>query len=407
VSGLGVLHVIPSLAPSDGGPTVACIELCTALAARGHDVQVFTTNRRVEASLAAPLGRPLEHAGVRYTYFRVHEPRAWVASRELGRALQETIPRVDLVHVHSLYLFPTAAAGHVARRCGVPYVVRPHGTLDPFLRRQHRLRTGLYDALVETRNLRGAARVHFTSETERARAARIARKARSVVVPLGVRVPNDAEASVGLGDPEFGDRPIVLFLGRLDFTKGLDVLVPAFAKVVRVLPTAHLLVVGPDDAGYGRQVRRWVDTNGLRGRVTIGDMLTGSEKWRVLRRANVVVLPSYTETHGMAAAEAMAVGVPVVVSDRVDVASDVAAAGAGVVVPVERDAVARALLSILRRPAEARQMGAAGQTYASRQLTWERAAAGVEAMYREVLRERAGRGRPTPVAVGEDVRLAT
>jgi glycosyltransferase involved in cell wall biosynthesis len=330
-----------------------------------------------------------------------------VASRDLGRALQADIPRVDVVHVHSLYLFPTAIAGHVARRCGVPYVVRPHGTLDPVARRHHPLRTGLYDALVEMRNLRGAARVHFTSETERARAARIAQKVRSVVVPLGVRVPSDAAAMPDASDPEFGDRPIVLFLGRLDASKGLDVLVPAFAKVVRVLPTAHLLVVGPDDAGYGRQVRRWIDANGLRGRVTMADMLTGSEKWRVLRRANVVVLPSYGETYGMAATEAMAAGVPVVVSDRVDVAPDVSAAGAGLVVPVERDAVARAILSILRRPDEAKQMGLAGQTHTRRWLTWERAAAGVETMYLDVLGEQGG-VRPAPGStLDHDARLAT
>jgi len=405
VSRLRVLHVIPSLAPSAGGPTIACIELCSALADRGHDVQVFTTNRHVEGTLAAPLGKPVAHAGVRYTYFRVHEPRAWAASRDLGRGLQETIPRVDVVHVHSLYLFPTAIAGLVARRCGVPYVVRPHGTLDPVARRQHRLRTGLYDALVEARNLRGAARVHFTSETERARAARVARRVPPVVVPLGVRVPPDALAAADVADPEFGERPIVLFLGRLDPSKGLDVLVPAFAKVVRVLPTAHLLIVGPDDAGYGRQVRRWIDANGLRGRVTVGDMLSGSEKWRVLRRANLVVLPSYAETYGMAATEAMAAGVPVVVSDRVDVAADVAAVGAGLVVPVERERLARAIVSVLRRPDEARQMGAAGQAYASRQLTWERAAAGVEAMYLEVLGAR--RGAPPPALERDDgARLA-
>jgi glycosyltransferase involved in cell wall biosynthesis len=379
---MNILHVIPSLAPRYGGPSVACPELCRALAQRGHRVSIFTTNRDGSGVQDVPLGVPVEVDGVYHHYFPIRAPRAWATSPALARALRRAVPGADVVHVHSLFLFPTTAAAHAARRSGVPYLIRPHGTLDPFLRRRHPLRKAVYTALLERRNLAGAAAIHFTSDEERELAAPVTARYASVVVPLGVRVPDESPdpGTMARLFPETTGRRVVLFLGRLNFKKGLDLLIPAFAALRRAVPDAHLLLAGPDD-GYGGRVRAWVDEHRLREHVTLAGFLGGPSKWAVLAAAQAFVLPSYTENFGLSVVEALAAGTPVIVSDRVNVCREIEQAGAGIVVPPSVPALAAALVEMFRDRGAARRLGEAGRRLARRRFTWERAACDMEMVY--------------------------
>ncbi len=176
-----IVHVIPSVAPRLGGPSRAVEELCAALAQCGHEVDLVTTaldgrggwhaGIRDSEVMHVPVDRPLERDGYRITYCRPAWPGFWARSHSMIGFLRELIPRADAVHIHSLYLFPTLLASRLARLAGVPYVVRPHGTLDPYHRRRHRLRKFLYTTLFDRRTLRDAAAIHFTSEEERSLSA--------------------------------------------------------------------------------------------------------------------------------------------------------------------------------------------------------------------------------------------
>jgi glycosyltransferase involved in cell wall biosynthesis len=144
VAVIRILHVIASIARSTGGPAKAVADMARAVAARGHDVAIYTTDRDMTPDERAA---PSTDDGVARHVFPQGFPSLFATSWPLARALDDAIPRADILHVHSLYLFHVWYAARVCARAGVPYLLRPHGTLDPFLWRRHRARTGALRAL--------------------------------------------------------------------------------------------------------------------------------------------------------------------------------------------------------------------------------------------------------------------
>lgn len=135
-----ILHVIPSLAAGDGGPAKVVVEMCREIARRGAEAEIYTTNLDGRGVLDVALGKPVTVGGARVTYCRVDLRKYYKISRSLAAALKACIPTYVAVHIHSLYQFPSTVAAYYCRRYGVPYVVIPHGALDPFLLRRHRAR---------------------------------------------------------------------------------------------------------------------------------------------------------------------------------------------------------------------------------------------------------------------------
>lgn len=148
-----ILHVISGLAPRHGGPSIAAPKLCKALAYKGHEVIIFTTNSDGKGVLDVPTDQPVLQEGVTIKYFPIGRFRRWGFSWPLARAIKKRISDFDIVHIHSLYLFHTFIAAHYCRRYGMPYLIRPHGTFDPFLRRKSRFKKAIYNLLIEKRNL--------------------------------------------------------------------------------------------------------------------------------------------------------------------------------------------------------------------------------------------------------------
>jgi glycosyltransferase involved in cell wall biosynthesis len=364
--------------------------MSAALAARGHRVDIFTTDQDGGGRLDVPTDVPIVRRGVTIRYFRSGIRRLWPLSLPLCRALSRDIPRFDLVHIHSLYLSHGAIAGHYCRKFGVPYIVRPHGTLDPFLREQHRLRKAIYEALIERRNMEHSAAIHFTAEEERRLALRYIGKSRSFVVPLGI-YPEEYKTLPPRGTfrrqfPDVGARRIVLHLGRIHFKKGLDVLVDAFSLLAATRDDVQLVLAGPDDDGYGNQIRRRIESHGLSARVTFTGMLHGEIKLAALADADVFALPSYTENFGISVVEAMACGLPIVISKNVNIWREIKSAEAGLVTECEAGACAAALRTLLANETLANKTGANGRHLVAAQFEWPSLARQLEAVYQDLIR---------------------
>jgi glycosyltransferase involved in cell wall biosynthesis len=382
-----ILHVISSVAPRYGGPSKAVVEMCRELTRLGERAEIYTTNIDVDGCLDVPLERRIEADGVRITYFPVEALSLYKISRPLASALRSSIPDFDVVHVHSLYQFPSTVAAYYCRRYGVPYIVRPHGTLDPFLYRRHRMRKWLYETLWERRNLAGAAAVHFTAEEEMELAGSLGLRFRGVVVPLGVYLEERPSSSYRPADfwPETAGKKIILFLGRINFKKGLDILAQAFGAIARNRNDVHLLLAGPDSERYGSQVRHWLKEEGVLHKATFTGMLVGERKGVALVQSAMFVLPSYTENFGIAVVEAMAAGLPVVISNRVNIWREVSRGGAGIIVDPEAHATAGAMNMLLDDPATAARMGERGSRLAREHFTWDAAGAMLLDLYRRVV----------------------
>ncbi len=193
-----LLHVVPTYLPAwrHGGPILAVHGLCKALAARGHEVTVFTTNVHGEGTLDVPLGRPVAMDGVEVRYFPVRSPRRLYFAPALRRTAREEIQRFDAVHLHSVFLGPTTAAARAAERAGVPYLLSPRGMLVPeLIRARGRWRKLAWLALAERRTIEQAAALHATSALEAADAARM-----GFPLPPVFVVPNGIDAEPWDGD---------------------------------------------------------------------------------------------------------------------------------------------------------------------------------------------------------------
>ncbi len=389
-----ILHVIASLAERTGGPARAARDMARAVARRGHAVSIYTTDRDAEPREGLVAGLAFDDGGVEIRVFPQGAPRALATSWPLAAALDTAVAAADVVHVHSLFLFHVWAAARACRRHRKPYLLRPHGTLDPFIRGRRRLAKRVLGALFQDRVIREAAALHWTAAEEAELAAPATFGAPGVVIPNGL----DLAAFAALPEPgglrrrlpETAGRRIVLFLSRLNFKKGLDLLVPAFARVAAGQDDLHLVIAGPDD-GMEQAARGWAAAHGVADRVSFPGLLSGTAKLEAFRDASCFVLPSYSENFGIAVVEAMACGAPVLISDRVNIWREIAAAGAGRVVPPETDAVAAGMAAILADPEAAAAMGARARGFVAAHYDWAEIAVRLEAVYRAL-----ADGRPPP-----------
>ena len=232
-----LLHVVPTYLPARryGGPIVAVHGLCRALAARGHQVDVFTTNVDGDGVLDVPLGEAVDLDGVRVRYFPSPMPRLYWSPR-MQRALRANVRAYDLVHTHAIWLWPGYAAARAAHHANVPYVISPRGMLVPeLIRQKSRLVKRAWLAAIERRNFAEAAAIHFTSNVEQQDAARI-----RTPLPSPFIVPNGIDLEPRPNVPR--DEKTLLFLGRINWKKGLD-------RAIELLPQidARLVIAGNDE----------------------------------------------------------------------------------------------------------------------------------------------------------------
>jgi glycosyltransferase involved in cell wall biosynthesis len=324
--------------------------------------------------------------------FRRDWSERWKYSRGLAAWLREHAGDYHVLHVHAVWSHATTAACRAARRAGVPVLLRPCGMLSDYSRRRSAWRKALYWRLVERPNLAAVRRFHATSAAEGRELERLGLDIPAEVIPLGVdpqawSVPPNPDALRARCGPAAGDRPILLFLSRLHPKKGLaDLVLPALA---RLRAGAFLAVAGGADGHepqYANEVRAEVERLGLAGRVALLGEVAPAQRWELLDGAAAFVLPSRSENFGLVVAEAMARGVPVVVSDAVQSCEHVTAADAGRVVALKVEALADTLDRLLEAPQLRQEMGRRGQDYARRHFAWTAIAERIAEVYESCLR---------------------
>jgi len=383
-----ILHVVPSYYPAVryGGPIRSVHGLAGALAGRGHEVHVYTTNVDGPLEADVPLGTAVDLDGVSVWYFPTSRGRRLYRSTDMRRALDINISNFDVVHTHSVFLWPTTAAARAARAHRVPYVLAPRGMLvADLIRRKSRLAKLAWMAAFERRNVEAATAVHATSKLEADDIRRLGlRYQRIIIVGNGVEMP-DPGASAHCGIAGISREHLtVLFLGRINWKKGLDRLIPAMLH----LPEAELVLAGDDDEGYRAPMEALAGNLGVATRVRFIGPVHGPEKWSLLASAQVLVLPSYSENFGNVILEAMAAGCPVVVTPEVGLAGVVRDSGAGLVIPGDPESLAWALRSILIDRNAARAMGEAGRKTVAERFTWEAIAGEMEQEYLQITSDR-------------------
>ena len=326
-----ILHSTRSVNPDGGGVVEAVKQFSLAHQRQGHTVEVV--------SLDAP-GSPW----VRDFPLPIHAfgpgRGKYGYSAQLVPWLKMNRERFDAVIVDGLWQYNVFGVWRACVGTATPYFVFPHGMLDPWFKRTYplkHLKKWLYWPWAEYRVLRDARAVFFTCEEEK----RLAResfwlyRANETVASLGLaEPPGDPATQRALflqKFPNLREKRLLLFLGRLHVKKGCDLLIEAFAAVAKKNPALHLVVAGPDQTGWQATLQERARVLGLAERITWPGMLSGDLKWGAIRAAETFILPSHQENFGLAVVEALACGVPVLLSDKVNIWREIVDDHAGVV----------------------------------------------------------------------------
>jgi glycosyltransferase involved in cell wall biosynthesis len=330
---LRIAHFITSMDARMGGVAAVIAGLAPAQARAGLDVTVVSAWAEGEATDA----NELTTAGVKVQLIGPVRRRLG-GHPQMQAQVQAAVFNSDVVHIHALWEHLQHYAARAAQRAGKPYVFSPHGMLDPWSLKQSALVKRIYMALRLRRNLNRATLLHYTAELEKQLVQPLGLTPGGVVIPNGLRL-DEFEQLPERGTfrrkfPQLGQRPIVLFLSRVHYKKGLDLLVPAFAQA-KLQPDAMLVIAGPPAKGYLTEVQAMVRQHGLEDRTIFTGMLRGLARIEAMVDADLFVLPSRQENFGIVIIEALAAKCPVVISDQVNIHREITAAGVGGVVPLD------------------------------------------------------------------------
>ena len=367
-----ILHVVPTYIPAYryGGPIYSVHGLCKALAKLGHDVSVFTTNVDGDKDSDVPLGQPVDMDGVKVWYFPSKHLRRLYWSPPMKKTLEQQIPDFDILHLHSIFLWPTWAAARSARRMGNPYIIAPRGMLvKELIERKSRFTKKLWISLIERRNLERAAAIHVTTGNEMKEIEKF-----GFALPPVFIVPNGVDVEELRRQPRrvapliesIIRKPYLLFMGRINWKKGLDRLIPALTYV----PDIPLVIAGNDEENYRPTLEALAASHGVSNRITFTGAVYGDDKAALLQNAFLLVLPSYSENFGNVVLEAMAVGCPVAVTPEVGVADLVQTSGAGFVVNGTPEILGKGLQHMASDPQELKKMGDKGRRAVEEHFTW-------------------------------------
>lgn len=377
-----VLVVAPYVTATYGGPGKVVVELTEAIAQSGVEVDLITTNANGDTPLEVPLEAWQEQQGYRVQYFPSWNRQDLIWSPALLGWLLQHVQEYDVVHTHCLFMPIASIANWICRLRRVPFVMTPHGMLEPWALSQKAWKKRLYYTLIEQPALKAAKAIHVLTSVE-------AEQVRSLGFDQAIVVPNGIHRHEfeSLPDPNLfyqqfphtRGKVLILFLGRLDPKKGLDLLAPAFASVYEQFPQTHLVIAGPDMIGYLPTVQGFFADLNLADQVTFTGMLSGERKLAALAAANFYVCPSYSEGFSMSVLEGMAAGLPCVITEGCNFAE---AAEVSQVVEATSDAIANALIQAIQALPLAQQTGVQARNFVFQNYTWEKSAAKLLEAYR-------------------------
>lgn len=381
-----VLHVIPSLAAVHGGPSRALALIEQALAAQGVEVETATTDDDGPGRCNGKRrGRPLQENGVLRWYF-AKRLEFYKVSPGFAAWMARNVGRYDLVHIHALFSFTTPVAAWAAHRAGVPYVIRPLGTLNRYgMSRRRPWLKSLSLRFLEGPVLRRAAAVHFTSEAEAAEARQLGIPMKEAVIALGVEPVAARTAGSNSVFTEPRGEPCVLFLSRLDAKKNIEGLLDALALLAPEFPRFRLIVAGDGAPDYVAALKRRAESLGIAQRVTWTGHVEGDAKAGAFAAADVFALPSFSENFGIAAAEALAAGLPCLLGEGVAIAKDVVEAGAGVATGPDPRSIADGLRRMIASQEGLAAMAANARDLAQERYSVQAMGARLKRLYMEIL----------------------
>lgn len=392
---LQVTHTIGSATLEDGGPTRAVLRIVAESRARGIDARLLAG-----ASSAGSPGevtwRPVDMDGALVWFCRRSRPRSFQNSWQMLSRLLRNRHQIDVVHIHGVYLAHTIFAWLLYRIWQVPYVVHPHGTLEPYIQAQGRRHKRCFNWIIGDRILNDAAVIIAASAAEQANVLAQYPNSRTRRVPFGVE-PTDTTTAEPALPPAWLEAPVekrVLYLARLAAKKRPDVLLHAWSQLAD--QDARLLVAGPDAKWTSSDLAALAQELGC-ARIDFLGALDHADAMATMQRAGIYVLPSENESFGLSVVESMSAGCAVITTEQTASHTLVDAAEAGITLKrAEPNALTAALQELLADPSRTAAHGRAARQHVASALTWKGTCGALEDLYRDVA---AGRVHSVPTEI--------
>lgn len=321
-----ILHLIPYIHPRYGGPSKAVIDMCKVQKQMGINVEIATTHFHNES--------PHLVEELKIHSFQSHIGE-FKYSASLKKWLSYNIKRYDLVHIHTIFAYSTLIGSKICRDNEVPYIIVTTGQLYKYcLNNGSKLRKKIWWNLFDKTCLEKSSAIHFTTFEEMKRMDVNLNNKKRYVLPIGIdyNEQNTIEISDILNKNYF------LFLGRINPIKGLNILLPAVSKIL-TNNNYHLVIAGKGDPDYIKSLKNKIRKLGISNKVIFVGHVSGSRKYTLLKFAKALVLPSHSENFGIVVIEAMSVGTPVLISNKVGIYDDIIKAKAGMVFNLRSDEI--------------------------------------------------------------------
>ncbi len=347
-------------------------------------MHVYTTAVDGPVDSQVLLETPIDVDGVLVTYFPSNFARKLFWSPSMKKALLCNVSKFDIVHLHTVFVWPVYVAAMAAKEASVPYVLTPRGMLEKALiHRKSWLPKSLWLHLCGKKVLSGAGVVQVTTSREGRELHRLGLKIQAqVLIPNGIDMP-ELFSGGKVKRNLWGEGEYILFLSRISWKKGLDRLIQAWAYGI----DTPLIIAGNDDEGYTPNLMAIARKAGVADKVHFIGTVSGEEKWELYKHAEMLVLPSYSENFGNVVLEAMAVGCPVVVTPEVGLSEQVKAYGVGVVVGGEPVKLATEIKKLLADKGMLAEMGQRGIEAAKKHFSWSAICEQMEIMYMDLVRD--------------------
>ena len=393
-----VLHVIPSICSTLGGPTEVALNLVSALREYGVDTEIVTTNYGGVQPINVPLNQRIDYT------FKAHEDvsipvwflpftspalKEFIFSRQLTSWLWRHISNYQIIDNHYLFSYAPTCAAKVAHLKGIPYTVRTMGQLTPWALSQKQLKKQAYTFFVERQNLNQAAAIHCTTEAEAEDVRRFGIKTPTITLPLGANSPTfiaNAEGKLRQKYDITSDKPIILFLSRLHCKKRPELLLQSLSQLKTQGYSFHAIFAGSGEPEYTDSLHQLVTSFDVEEQVTFTGHVSGTDKDLLLQGADLFALPSYSENFGIAVAEALIAGLPVIITPEVQIANDVKSTNAGVIVSGEVELFTKAIAQLLTAPQLRQELSINAKQLAQTRYSWQAIARELAFSYKEIAR---------------------
>jgi glycosyltransferase involved in cell wall biosynthesis len=387
-----ILHVIPSISAARGGTSRAILDMVHALQVQGIDVEIATTNDDGDNLLDVPLGERTLFDRIPTYFFPRFSPsipaiREFAFSGSFTTWLFQNIAKYEAIHVHAIFSYTSTVAMVIARLRGVPYLVTPHGLLCEWSLQQSTQKKQAYLNLIERSNLDRARSIHLTCQQEQDDVLALNFKSPTFVLPLALtEIPAQIPDAANLLRHSLNlpaDEPIILFLSRLHYKKGLDYLIPALGQLRDRRFT--FVIAGNGTPAYEAELQSLLVTAGIEDRTQMVGFVEGEQKDLLIQGADLFALTSHSENFGIAVLEALVVGTPVLLTPGVGLATMVRDNDLGYMTDLNIDAITAALDRYLADPDRAKLMGERARQFTLANYTWDKIATDLVRFYRSIV----------------------